>query len=77
MKEIRSPFGRRTELLSRHDDDRHLRPRLMNVPHGLETVHPRHENVDDQQVERLGFQQSQAGLAVIDRLDGMRGALKQ
>ena len=77
MKEIRSPFGGRTELLSRHDDDRHLRPGLMNVPHGLETVHPRHENVDDQQVERLGFQQSQAGLAVIDRLDGMRGALKQ
>ena len=77
MKEIRSPFGRRTKLLTRHDDNRHSRPRLMNVPHGLETVHPRHEDIDDQQIEPLGFQQSQAGLAVIDRLDGMRGALKQ
>ena len=77
MKEIRSPFGRRTEFLTRHDDNGHFRPRLMHEPHGLETVHPRHENVDDQKVEPLGFQQSQACLAVIDRLDGMCGALKQ
>lgn len=49
----------------------------MNEPHGFETVHPRHENVDDQEVKPLGFQQSQASPAVIDRLDGMRGALKQ
>ena len=77
MKEIRAPFGGRTERLSRHDDHGHFRPRPMNQPHGLETVHPRHENVDDQEVELPGFQQSQAGPAVIDRLDGMRGALKQ
>ena len=49
----------------------------MNEPHGLETVHPRHENIDDQQVEPLGFQQSQAGPAVIDGLDRMCGAFKQ
>lgn len=49
----------------------------MNEPHGLETVHPRHENIDDQQVEPVRFQQSQAGLAVIDGFDGMRRALKQ
>ncbi len=77
MKEIRSPFGCRTELLTRHDDNRHLRSRLMNQPHGLETIHPRHENIDDQEVEPLGFQQSQAGIAVIDGLDGMCGAFKQ
>jgi hypothetical protein len=49
----------------------------MNEPHGLETVHPRHENVDDQQVEPPGFQQSQTRPAVIDGLDRMCGALKQ
>lgn len=72
MKEIRSPFGRRTERLSRHDDNRHFRPGLVNQPHGLETVHPWHENIDDQEVEPPGFQQSQAGMTIIDGLDGMR-----
>ena len=49
----------------------------MNEPHGLETIHPRHEDVDDEQVEASGLKQQQAGLTVIDGLDGMRGALKQ
>ena len=49
----------------------------MNQSHGLETVHSRHENIDDEQVERSGLKQPQAGLTVIDSLDGMRGTLKQ
>ena len=49
----------------------------MNQSHGLETVHSRHENIDDEQVERSGLKQPQAGLTVIDSLDGMRGTLEQ
>ena len=49
----------------------------MNEPHGLETIHSRHENIDDEQVERSGLEQPQAGSTVVDSLDGMRGALKQ
>jgi len=48
----------------------------MDEPHGLETIHSRHENIDDEQVEPLGLEQPQAGLTVVDSLDGMRGALK-
>jgi len=49
----------------------------MNEPHGLETIDSRHENIDDEQVKPLGLEQPQAGLTVVDSLDGMRGALKQ
>jgi hypothetical protein len=49
----------------------------MNEPHGLETVHPGHEDIDDEQVELLDFKQSQAGTTVVDSRDGMRRALKQ
>ncbi len=49
----------------------------MNEPHGLETIHSRHEYIDDQQVERLGLKQPQPGLTVVDSLDGMRSTLKQ
>jgi len=49
----------------------------MNEPHGLEAIHPRHENIDDEQIEPLGLKQPQAGLTLVDSLDGMSGALKQ
>ena len=65
------------KLLSGYDDNRHFRPGLMNEPHGLEPIQPRHENIDDEQIEPLGLKQPQAGLTVVDSLDGMRGALKQ
>jgi hypothetical protein len=65
------------KLLARYDDDRHFRPGLMNQPHGFETVHPGHEDIDDEQVELLGIKQSQAGTTVVNGLDGMRRALEQ
>ena len=49
----------------------------MHEPHGLETIHARHEHIDDEQMELSGLKQSQTGLTVIDSLNGMRGALKQ
>jgi hypothetical protein len=45
--------------------------------HGLETIHPRHEYIDDEQVELSGLEQSQARPAVVDGLDGMRITLEQ
>ena len=49
----------------------------MNVPHRLKTVHPRHEDVDDEQVKAPRLEQLQSGVAVVDGFDCMGGALKQ
>jgi hypothetical protein len=72
MQKVRLALRRQAELLSGNHDDRHFRLRLMNELHGLEAVHPWHENVDDEQVKGPGPKQFQAGPAVVDSLDRMR-----
>ena len=37
------------------DDDRNLRPLLANQPHGFESVHSRHEDIEKQQIEISGL----------------------
>ena len=50
-----------------HDDERHVRFVLPYSPDRLEAVHPRHEDVDDQQVELMALEDLETLFAVIGR----------
>ncbi len=63
--------------MSRYDNNGHFRPRSADEIHRLESIHPGHENIDDQELEFSGFEQLQTGSTIVDGLDGMRIALKQ
>ena len=59
------------------DDDRKLRVLLANHPHGFKSVHSRHEDVEEQQIEISGPAQGQALSPVTGGDHAMVGALQQ
>jgi len=77
VQEVRRVFRGKAELLSGYHDHRHLRPRLMHLPHRLKAVHPRHEDVADEKIEALLFDEMQARATIVDGFDRMFCALKQ
>src|SRR5579871_5616112 len=77
VQEVRRTLRRKTKLLPGDDDDRHVRPRLMNEFHRLEAIHPWHENIDDEQVKGLCFDELKAGPTVVDGFNRMARALEQ
>lgn len=59
------------------DHDLHCGVPLPDQPHGLEPVHARHEDIEEQQVEILALELIQSAAAVIGGKDLMPGALQQ
>ena len=49
----------------------------MHLPHGLEPIHARHENVEQQQVEIAGFELGDALSSVCRRDHAVVGPLQQ
>jgi hypothetical protein len=64
-------------LIPRYDNDRHFRPGLTHEAHRLETIHARHKDINDEQIEVLGLEQPQARPTIVNSCDGMSIALKQ
>src|SRR6266540_6093474 len=63
-QEVRGGVGFRRDRPAGDDDDRKLRLLLANHPHGFKSVHSRHEDVEEQQIEIPGLAKCQALSAV-------------
>ena len=50
---------------------------LARQPQRFKSVHARHEDVEEKQIERLGMDQVEAATAVIGGNDGVAGALQE
>jgi hypothetical protein len=76
-QEVRGGVRLRRDRPAGDDDDRNLRPVLANHPHGFKSIHSRHEDVQEQQVEISGLAQCQALSPVVGSDHAMAGALEQ
>jgi hypothetical protein len=57
--------------MTRDDDNGHLGPVAMNELHRLQTVHRRHEDIDNEQIEGTGSEQVETLAAVVGYDDFM------
>src|SRR5882762_10367509 len=70
-------FGSQPDFMAGDDDDGDRGSQAMHQTHRLQTVHGRHEDVDDEKVERAGPKQIETFAAIIGDDDVVSLAFKQ